>query len=211
MKNQCHPQGDPYLAKRWPCVTSLRSHWGEQSCYPPGATPWGISAYERFRWESFYRVTMKNMRLPHNVTKWRHNVSSLTYLESTHRGVQFEVLHDMVPKTWKFDLGVKYVWPEALTMKVKANRHQKLISWAPDHELYSPEAWRRSDQNYSKNKGFVDSPDLWQSDLDLWPWPSKFCALKGTSIDLWYAKLQKFPMITVLCRVIYTWLQTKKK
>ncbi len=48
--NQCHPQGDQYLAKMWTWVTYLRSHWGEQNCYPLGATPWGISAYERFRW-----------------------------------------------------------------------------------------------------------------------------------------------------------------
>ncbi len=154
---------------------------------------------------------MKNPFFRHDVIKWRHSVKLLTDLESTYQALSYEVLLDMVSKISKFDLGVKNFRPPALTMKVKADRHQKLISWAPDHELYSHEVWRRSDQNYSKNKGFVDSPDLRQSDLDLWPWPWKFYALKGTSIGLWYAKLQKFPMITVLCRVIDTWLQTNKQ
>ena len=101
-------------------------------------------------------------------------------------------------------------------MKVKADRHQKLISWAPNHILYSCEVWRRSDQIYPKKDGFVDLHDLPQSDLDLWPWPSKFCVLKGTRIGLWHTKLQDFASIAVLYRVIKAckiddYKQTKKQ
>ena len=56
-------------------------------------------------------------------------------------------------------------------MKVKADRHQKLISWAPIDVLYIHKVWSQSDKIYSKIKGFVDF-HVWPSgDLDLWPWP----------------------------------------
>ena len=144
---------------------------------------------------------MKTPFFRHDVIKWRYSVKLLTYLESTFQGLSYEVLLDMVPKISKFDLGVNNFRPPALTMKVKADRHQKLISWAPDHILDSHEVWRRSDQSYSKNKGFVNLHDLPQSDLDHWPWPSKFCVLKGSCIWLWHATLQEFPLRTVFYRV----------
>ena len=50
--------------------------------------------------------------LCYDVTKWRHNVKILTDLESAHQGLSFEVLHDIVPSIWKFDLGVHHFWAE---------------------------------------------------------------------------------------------------
>ena len=41
-------------------------------------------------------------------------------------------------------------------MKVKADRYQKLISWAPIDFLYIHQVWRWSDKIYSNAKGFVD-------------------------------------------------------
>ena len=74
---------------------------------------------------------------------------------------------------------------------VKADRHQKLISWAPDHKLHSHQVWSRSDKSYSKNKGFVNPLKWPQNDLDLWPWP-------------WY-RGQKMCNRDLLLMVIYRW------
>ena len=41
-------------------------------------------------------------------------------------------------------------------MKVKADRYQKLISWAPIDILYIHQVWRWSDKINSKAKGFVE-------------------------------------------------------
>ena len=125
---------------------------------------------------------IKNQFFRHVVIQWRHNDEMFTYLKSTHLGLQFEVLLDIVDRRFKNDLQEGQLRPEALTMKVKADRYQKLISWAPIDILYTHQVWRWSDKNYSKNKGFVDF-DVWPSgDLDLWPWPSTFCA--STAIGL---------------------------
>jgi hypothetical protein len=62
------------------------------------------------------------------VIKWCHSVNILTDLESAHQGLSFEVLHDIVPSIWKFDLGVHHFCPLVLTMKVISDRPSKLIS-----------------------------------------------------------------------------------
>jgi hypothetical protein len=41
------------------------------------------------------------------VTKWRHNVNCFVDLESTHQGLSYEVLHNVVPYG-TFDLKI---WP----------------------------------------------------------------------------------------------------
>ena len=53
----------------------------------------------------------KDPYIRHHVIKWRHNVKIFTDLESTHQGLSYEVLLDMVPKISKFDLGVKNCRP----------------------------------------------------------------------------------------------------
>ena len=118
----------------------------------------------------------------HDVTKWRHNNKMFIDLESTLIELQFDVLLDMVRQIFKHDLQGCQLRPQALTMKVKADRSQKLISWAPIVVLYTHKVWRWSDKNYSKNKGFVDF-GVWPSgDLDLWPWPSIFSASKAIEL-----------------------------
>jgi hypothetical protein len=50
-------------------------------------------------------------------------------MESTHQGLSYEILHDLVPSISKFDLGYIGVFlPGALNMKVKADR---LVSGRP--------------------------------------------------------------------------------
>ena len=46
----------------------------------------------------------KNQFFRHDVTKWRHNDEMFTYLKSTHLGLQFEVLLDIVDRRFKNDL-----------------------------------------------------------------------------------------------------------
>jgi hypothetical protein len=72
-----------------------------------------------------------------DVTKWRHNVKIFVDLESTHQGLSFEVLHNMVPSILKFDLRVCNFRPTVRSMMVKASRIEKLISWVADHMLLS--------------------------------------------------------------------------
>jgi hypothetical protein len=56
-------------------------------------------------------LSLLKMVLRHCVIKWRHSVKILTDLESALQGLSFEVLHDIVPSFWKFDLGVHHFWP----------------------------------------------------------------------------------------------------
>ena len=51
-------------------------------------------------------------------------VRIIIYLESTHQGLQFEVLRDIVPKTLKYDTGLTFTNCK-LTMKVMADCHKK--------------------------------------------------------------------------------------
>ena len=109
----------------------------------------------------------------------------------------------------KFDL--------ALTMKVKADHHQKLISWAPINILYTQQVWSWSDNIYSKNKGFVDF-DVWPSgDLDLRPWPSIFFCLIAIDLMSLHVKFGSDCYKTVLSRTSWNWknekceVMTKKK
>ena len=84
--------------------------------------------------------------------------------------IYYTILYLIEPSISKFDLGASKFRPAARPMKVKADRSQKLISWAADHMLLWHQVWSWSDKSYSKNKGFVDTL-LWpQCDLDLWPW-----------------------------------------
>jgi hypothetical protein len=63
--------------------------------------------------------------LQNDVTKWRHNVKIFVDLESTHQGLSYEVLHEMVLSISKFDFGVSKFQPAARPMKVNTNRPQK--------------------------------------------------------------------------------------
>ena len=135
---------------------------------------WSKTVCCRACWNSKTGVTDiqgKIQFLRHNVTKRRHNVKMLTDLESTHQGLSYDILHDMVHEVLYNDLHEGQLRPRALTMKVKADRYQKLISWAPIDVLYTHQVLSWYDKIYSKNKGFVDF-DVWPCvDLNLWPWP----------------------------------------
>jgi hypothetical protein len=95
----------------------------------------------------------KDMILRHCVTKWRHSIRILTDLESTHRGLSYEVVHDMVPSISKFDFGIhNFHSISALTMKVSADRHPKLSSYVVHHMLLVHQVWSWSNQEYSKTR-----------------------------------------------------------
>ena len=47
----------------------------------------------------------KNLFLPDDVTKWRHNYKMFIYMEYTDQGLQYEVLLDMVLQLENFTLG----------------------------------------------------------------------------------------------------------
>ena len=73
------------------------------------------------------------------------------------------------------------------TMKVKADRHQKLISWAPYYILHFHQVWRLSKRKYSKNKGFV-----------IWPW-SRVQPSRSKSIivkNQWAKRFTAFYILT---------------
>jgi hypothetical protein len=78
-------------------------------------------------------LLVKIQFLRYDVTKWRHNVKILIDLESTHQGLSYEVLHDMVPSILKFDLGVSKFQLAARPMIVKVDQPQKLVSWVADY------------------------------------------------------------------------------
>jgi hypothetical protein len=48
-----------------------------------------------------------------NVTKWLDNVKLIVDLKSTHQGLSYEVLHNIVLSILKYDLGVHHFWPGA--------------------------------------------------------------------------------------------------
>jgi hypothetical protein len=90
----------------------------------------------------------ENSVLRYDVTKWRHNINILINLESTHQGLSYEVLHDMILWIPKFDFKVRKFWPAARPMKVKTIRPQKLIRWVADHMLLSHQLWSWSDNSH---------------------------------------------------------------
>jgi hypothetical protein len=91
---------------------------------------------------------LKIQFLRYNVTKWRHNVTILVDLESTHQVLSYAVLHYMVLSISKFDLPVSNFRPATRSIKVKADRPQKIISWAANHMLFTYQVWSWSDNIY---------------------------------------------------------------
>jgi hypothetical protein len=66
------------------------------------------------------KEVVKIQFLRYDVTKWRHNVKIFVDLESTHQGLSYEVLHDMVPYgTFDFK-----IWPWGKQSSTRNETHE---------------------------------------------------------------------------------------
>jgi hypothetical protein len=63
---------------------------------------------------------LKIQFLRYDVTKWHHNVKILVDLESTHQGLSYEVLHDIVP----FDTVDLKIWPCGKQISTRNETHE---------------------------------------------------------------------------------------
>jgi len=135
-----------------------------------------ISTYAHIKWWLLVAIwRSKILRQKPVFASWRHQMTSYR------QHIDWSWKYSSRPLIWgttRYGTCDTKIWPWGqfyLTLGellgVKSDRHQKLISWALGHTLYSHQVSSRSDKSYSKNKGFVETPKWPQIDLDLWPWP----------------------------------------